>query len=208
MDILLNSLKCVNCRKTLSSPILLPCSHMICQSHTQISDDHLLCSECGIRHPNKGFVVVQAVADMIAAQIANINFGKQHDESLDKCNELKKVLDENESLLNNLENFIDESVDELKNNILLKSEQLKQKIDQITDEIINVFEEYKSDCKNNLNNKNFKEQINDFKQQHLSSKSKCDEWLADLNQLKFDEENWKKIKVECDLIVVYPYVWV
>ena len=78
MDQVLNALKCVNCRQILSIPILLPCGHAICQSHTQVGDEHIICGECGCRHLNKGFVVVEAFSKMIEVQLNKFDFGQQH----------------------------------------------------------------------------------------------------------------------------------
>ena len=131
MDQVLDALKCVNCRNTLSSPILLPCGHMICQFHTQVTDEQILCVECETYCPNKDFVVAKAVSKMIDAQLNNIDFGQQHRETSKSCGELKKHIDKNDVMFNDLEYFIHESISELKNRVLLRSEQLKVRIERI-----------------------------------------------------------------------------
>ena len=90
MDQVLEAFKCVNCRKTLSTLVFLPCGHMICQHHTQVVDEKILCAECESYFPNKDFVVAKAVSNMIAAQLSNFDFGQQHKETSKSCGELKK----------------------------------------------------------------------------------------------------------------------
>lgn len=69
MDKVLCGLKCENYGEILLAPVLLPCGHMICQQHTQLAEDQVMCSEWGIHHPNRDFVLVKRVADMIEAKL-------------------------------------------------------------------------------------------------------------------------------------------
>ena len=142
MDQIINALKCANCREILSSPVILPCCHTICQSHTQVADEEIICAKCGSRHPNKDFLVNEIAADMIKAQLTEFDFGHQHKEASISFDKLKKQLDKNDAILNDLEYFIDESIGELKNQVMLKSEQLKVRIDEITQELIDDLDDY------------------------------------------------------------------
>ena len=131
MDQVLNALKCVNCRDILSTPVILPCGHTICKYHTEVDDEQIICGECGSRHLNKGFIVVQAVSKMIEVQLNNFDFGEQHKDASKSCDDLKTHLDKNDTMLNDLEYFIHESIEELKNRVMLRREQLKFQIDEI-----------------------------------------------------------------------------
>lgn len=126
MDIVLDSLKCVDCRKTLDQPISLPCGHLICKSHTEeIAQEEIICSKCGTRHQNKEFAVIEAVLNMIKVQLDSFDFGPEHSETTKSCDELKNEIDKNDSILNDMDYFIHKSVDSLKNRVLLQSEHLK-----------------------------------------------------------------------------------
>ena len=186
----------------LSSPVLLPCGHMICQFHTQVTDEKILCAECESYFPNKDFVVVKAVSNMIAAQLSNIDFGQQHKDTSKSCDELKKKLDKNDWMFNDLDYFIHESIDELKNRVFLRSEQLKVKIDKITQEIVDDLDEYEKRCKINGGNlgskENFISLLNNLKERNEEAKKSWKEWSSTLNELKVDVDKWSKIKIECD----------
>lgn len=75
MDKVLNALKCVNCREILSNPVMIPCGHTICEKHTQINENKIVCLECGIQHE---IVLNKSVAEMINAQLAAFDFGDRH----------------------------------------------------------------------------------------------------------------------------------
>lgn len=201
MDRILNALKCVNCREILSSPVILPCSHTICHSHTQVSDEHIICANCGSRHANNGFIVNQAVSDMISAQLNKLDFGHQHSETSKSCTDLKIQLDKNDAMLDNLDYFIHESIGELKNQVILRSEQLKVRIEMITREIIEDLDEYERRCKTHCGNTDSKESLtllNEFRKQNEEAKKSWNEWSSSLNELKVDVDKWAEIKVKCD----------
>ena len=192
MDKVLNALKCVNCMETLSTPILLPCCHTICKSHTEVDDEHIICAKCGSRHQNKGFLLNEVVSDLISAQLSKINFGHQHKETSKSCDQLKKQLDKNDGMFNDLEYFVHESIDDLKNRVSLRSEQLKVKIDQITQELIDELDEYENRCKINCgeinSTENFTSMLNEIKHLNEKTKGSWKDWSSVLNELNFDVE--------------------
>lgn len=142
MDKVIDALKCVECREILSAPIFLPCGHMICKKHTQSWSEHVLCAKCGIHHPNREFVVIEGVANMIEAKLSDFDFGEQHKQTSEFCGQLKNLLGKNDSLLNDLEYHIHEEINMLKNRVVLRGEQLKVKIDAITQEMIDDLDKY------------------------------------------------------------------
>lgn len=203
MDLVLNALKCVDCREFLSMPVNLPCGHMICQSHTQVTDEQIICSQCGIRHQNKEFKVNEAVAVLIQAQLCKFDFGQQHKDTSKSCNDLKRQLDKNDAMVNDLDYLIHESINELKNRVTLKSEQLKLRIDEITQELIDELDEYERRCKVNCRDKdtdtgNFTSLLNEIKKQNDEAKKSWKVWSSVLNELKFDVDKWTGIKLKCD----------
>ena len=202
MNTVLNALKCVNCRKTLSQPIILPCGHSICKSHADADQQHVMCSQCGVEHSNKGFTDIKALSDLILVQLNNLDFGPCHNESVKSCEELKKQLQKNDLLLDDSEFFIHDKINELKNKVLLKSEQVKLRVDEITQELIDELNEFEQSCKARLKqniqpNEEFESVKNEFRRLNEENKLKLESWSNLLNELKVDETKWKEIKVEC-----------
>lgn len=201
MDKVLNALKCVNCRVILSEPVFLPCGHMICLKHTQVEDSQVMCSDCGIHHPNIEFVVIKGVADMVEANLPSLDFGNQHKQVTKLCDELKIQLDKNDIMFNDYESHIHEEISSLKNRVMLKSEQLKLSIDETTQEIINDLEELERQCKINYGEANadgFQFSMDKLKKINESAKTKWNEWSQMLNDFKYDEEKYKKIQEDCN----------
>lgn len=147
MNKVLNALKCVNCREVLSNPVILSCGHTVCQKHTQIDDDKVVCSECGIQHENKGFIVNKSMAEMIDAQLAAFDFGHQHKKTNESCDQLKNLIEKNDCLLNDLNYHINEEIGMLKYRIVLRSEEIKKQINEITQEILDGLERFEVECK-------------------------------------------------------------
>lgn len=194
MDRVLKALKCVNCEEILRTPIILPCGHMICESHTLETNDLIICSKCGSRHPIKEFVIVEAVSDMIDAQLGHIDFGEQHTEALNSCKSLKKQIDQIDLMLNDLDYYIHETISEMKNRVILKSEQLKFKIEQVTNILIDDLEEYEKSCIRDCGENS----IDDLQERNEELRKNLQEWSSVLNELKVDVKRWSGIKSECD----------
>ena len=51
---------------------------------------------------------------MIEAKLTSLDFGEQHKQAANLCDELKKRLDKNSVLLNDADYFIHEKIDELR----------------------------------------------------------------------------------------------
>ena len=203
MDTVLNALKCANCREILSQPVTLPCGHSICKSHTEVDQQQVICSKCGIQHSNTGFVFSEALSELITIKLNKFDYGNQHKESVKSCEELRKQIDKNDLILYDSEYFIHDFIDLLKNKVHLKSEQLKLCIDQKTHELIDELDEFERRCKERLKqssqqNEEFEALKKEFRAQNEEAKTRLTNWTKVLNELKVDEAKWKEIKVECD----------
>lgn len=202
MDRVFNALKCVNCREILSTPVILPCGHTICQKHTQVDDDKVICSECGIQHENKGFVVSKSVTEMINAQLAALDFGPQHKKTNESCDQLKNLIEKSDCLLNDLDYHINEEIGMLKYRIVLRSEELKKQINEITQEMLDGLERYevecKTNCEENVKETDFRSLMDKLKEKNEDAKKKLSEWSSVLNELKVNEQKWKNIQEDCE----------
>lgn len=196
MNSIQKNLSCVNCKQILSTPVLLPCSHLVCERHTGKHGSDVVCGECNSIHVNRGqFSVCQAVENMIKSQVTKIDFGPEHTDANQACSQLKEKLDETSEILHNLELHVHDSIHELKNRITLSSEKLKHKIDERMNKIVDDLDEYFEQCKHNLNSEKFIEVLKDFKSYHEFETSECTKWLDDLNRFgRIDREKWIEIK--------------
>lgn len=112
-------------------------------------------------------------------KIASFDFGQQHKQTSNSCEKLKKQIDNNDVILNDLDYFIHEEISEMKNRVMLKSEQLKLRIDESTQELINGLEEYEKLCKTNYNESSKKKLlIDELKKQNDAAKNSWKQWSS------------------------------
>lgn len=205
METVLNALKCKICREILSQPVLLPCGHSVCKSHTQIDQARIKCLKCNMDHPNgAAFVVSEDLSDMIQVQLDSFDFGLEHKEARKACNDLREQIEKNDAFLfMDFQNFSHEKIGELKNKVLLQREQLKLRIDENAQELIDELEEFEKLCccdeRTRSNDANlFDSSRNRLRAENDAAKTCLHNWTHELNKLKLDEAKWRHIKQECD----------
>ena len=111
MDLLISGIKCTKCRCILSDPIVQPCGHSICQSHTIGSDRFIVCQECNQSHLKTDLIINKNLKQIIASGVGSIDFGQVHHDAKKACNRLENELTKTESTLNDLEFFIHERIE-------------------------------------------------------------------------------------------------
>jgi hypothetical protein len=118
MNMISNAIKCVVCKHVLTSPVLLPCGDSVCKKHTIDAKGPILCTTCDIEHqipPNGGFLANKGLAEIIAAQIGNIDFGIEHRQAKYSCQHFDELLAQIEDILKDPYNFTYEAIGCLKN---------------------------------------------------------------------------------------------
>jgi hypothetical protein len=197
MNKLSNALKCVNCRKALETPVLLPCYHSICQKHsTGLNGLPIFCSKCENDKPipsNWSFPRNEALADIIEAQIGALNFGKEHNDATQSCHKLDELLTKIEHIIQDPANFTYEAINCLKNVVQLRGEEMKLKIDEQMNELILKLEECKEVCKKALNTCEHTVRSDKLESEKEAARRQLEKWTATLNEIKINEEEWKRI---------------
>lgn len=198
MDKVQEAIKCAKCREVLSVPIILPCGHSICKKHTETDEEQILCEQCFIWHPNKGFFENKALQKIIASHIASMDLGNVHKEAKSSCEKLRDVLDQIDLVLKDPNFCIYEKISGLKNRIILKNEEFKIKLEEVTQKLLNYVEKYDDDCKHYLNTENYKKTSETILQMKKNGGKKLEQCLSTLNELKFNESEWKQIQTETE----------
>lgn len=200
MDRIKKAIRCIECENVLNTPIILPCNHSICKKHLNKRNigKKLICAKCGIDHeiPANGFPLNEALCEIIDAQISSIDFGSIHKEaaeSLDRLTREKKCV---ENLLSDPYSYVDYEIGQLKNQVHLKREQLKLKIDEEADKLLGKLDDYQTRCENLFGTEYYliwKNELESNIYKFSFSLSCC---KSKLNELKFDESKWRKITEE------------
>jgi hypothetical protein len=203
MEKFTNAIKCRHCRCVLETPVFLPCCHSVCKKHEK-ERKHVVCYECDTEYelPTGGFAGNKSLSEIIDSRIyeklCKIDFGPEHKSAVNKCDQLKEMMEKIEELVKSPINYIHESISDLKLRIDLAREEMKLKIDEEAETILRNLEEYESDCK-----KSSESNENDSKVKEIMSKSDIekldlDEWTSYLSEFKVNCKEYENIENKCE----------
>ena len=156
MESLLKPIQCTKCFEQLKNPVLLPCGNAICEKHQneEERDDNnsVYCSVCDLHHdiPNGGFVRMLALEKLIEQKIDCIDLGDEYHSAYNKLRDFSDLFERFEKLKNNPSERVYSKISELKSEIDLRREELKNKIDEDALSIIKKLDEYEAECKANI----------------------------------------------------------
>ena len=185
MDRILNTLKCPNCNEVLESPVILPCNHTICEKHvSNQTNECIKCEKCGAEHriPVNGFQPNLALQEQIDIGIAHLDFGSVHNKAKKSCESFGEFLNKIEAILKDPFVIAHERINELKNSVQLKGEELKLKIDQEMKKLIDRLDEYERQSKEYSSSNEIKLESEKLKTELKSAHSNLDTWLRSLEE--------------------------
>ena len=185
MDIINNAIKCAICHKLLESPVLLPCSCNICNKHVKNQyADLFRCEKCGVKHqiPTNGFHANNALQVLIEAEIDKLDFGSIYKSAKKSSESVEEMLNEFKLLLRDPYFYTQERINELKNAVQLKGEELKLRIDEEMQKLIDRLEEYERQSREYLSTNEFKEESKKLEDELKTTQSNLDSWLESLNK--------------------------
>lgn len=148
MSKILNAIKCSNCQHILNSPLILPCNHSICKKHLSESDESICCGKCEKEHPipKNGFQPNEALAEVVESEISRLRCLEEADEANERI-ECEAMLREIENSLKNPASFIQDQINELRNEVKSKGAEHKLKLDQGMKIILAKLDKYEDQCK-------------------------------------------------------------
>ena len=185
MDRIVNVMKCSLCHQLLESPVILPCSCNMCNKHVKNQRNNVIrCEKCGVDHqiPTNGFQANNALQVLIEAEIAKLDLGSVHKSAKESCKSLEETLNEFNVILNDPSFYTHERISELKNAVELKGEELKLRIDEEMQKLINRLEEYERQSREYLSTNEFKEESKKLNDELKTTQSKLDSWIESLNK--------------------------
>ena len=224
MERVIKALKCVECYEILESPVLLPCSHSICEKHVRAdSKDSLKCGECGVDHqiPSKtgfpknhaleeiisgcgtGCSNNQALEEIISSKLGSLDFGRAHIQIREHCDKLESLLVKIDCLKSDPMVYIYEEFDKLKNRVHIKTEELKLCVDQKAEQVLDMLKEYQAKCEGLLtdNKKLTEDRLINVDLFRNSVQSKLSLWQSLLNMVKINDNRWNTIQRENEKII-------
>ena len=185
MNRILNAIKCSICNEIISGPVILPCNDIVCNIHiSNRIGDFIRCEKCGVEHriPSNGFQPVFALQEIIEAEIANIDLGSAHKEAKKSYESVEDSIEKFEMLLKDPYVYIYERINELKNNVQLKGEELKLRIYTELKKFFDRLKEYESQFKDYISSNEFKEESQKLDSELKLARSNLDSWFESLNK--------------------------
>jgi hypothetical protein len=194
MDELLDSLKCTQCHRFLTSPVLLPCGHSICKDHVQSSDHEYHCIACDVIHvvPDEGFIKNLALDCQLKANIQDVLVCPEHKSAFDSFKEFEAHLDEFKLIQKDPFFFLNKTIGELKMATDLLREEFKLKIDERADALIKALDNYEQECLKSLNSKELSSPLSKADEQ-------LDKWKASLAGFDMSNNKAKCIDIRTEI---------
>jgi hypothetical protein len=210
MSKLQDILKCAMCKETFTSaPVILNCCYQtVCESH--IVNDEVAnnkkrklftCVLCDTSHEmnNKIFVPNKTVEQLLEMELIKEmqigkekNLGAVYDETIKEIKNLEMSLQKINDLIKDPENFIYERISFLENCVDLRKENLKERIDKISNEMIQKLKNFQQECYENIEKLNLENHTRgDLNQieKHL------DEWTRDNKRVLMVSDDAKRNEI-------------
>ena len=192
---------CSLCNKMMVDPIGLVCGNTICKSHLDkmIKDStnkkkEFKCEVCNKEHyvPNGGFVVNKLAQKALEIKLHNIKASPIFDECKQLIKEAKESAVKIEAIANDPESFIYEYFSDLKRKVDLRREELKLKIDQYSDQLLQSIENNQLKCTQlSKENKLIKDTFSE-------SNNELNELLEEFDIFEFNDKKFEGLKKEVD----------
>ena len=212
MEVINDMIRCSMCSSILVKPVFLPCGHSICKHHEEkviknCSDD-IYCTTCDKAYsiPESGLPPNRTIESLLKKRFDCIDLDKDHLKAFEKCDMFADVLNEFKKL-EKPDLILFETINELKNRVDLRREELKLEIDQEAMKLIDRLDEYESKCKSSIS----LIKIDNIRSVYAKFENNLKQWREELETFERDVSKWNRIcnELETDLseLEVHSKFW-
>ena len=203
VDKLKSSLNCDGCHKLLVDPVVMPCDNIICKAHL----DKLLrelpnekntftCVICLEEHliPNNGFVISSRLQDLLGLELNQFEPSPMFEECKNELRDARKTMLNIEHLESNAESYIYDYYEDIKRQVYLRSEDLKQRIDDYSDDMIKSLEINQTMCIK------VSKEVNQIADDIEKSKNELNDLMILFDSLVFNDKKFEEIKTRAAVV--------
>ena len=185
-----NFLDCDKCNKLLTEPVTTVCGYTICKFHLDQLKDSFQCDLCHREHtvPKDGFEVARRLQDALSIQLNTLELTPVYDECKKVIGEAQKDVAEIESIDKDPENYIYEYFEDIKRQVDLRREDLKEKVDKYSDETIKTINNAQKTCQK------LAKEVNKLSKDFEDSKKELNELIRHFDTFKISDEKFQEIK--------------
>jgi chromosome segregation ATPase len=181
----------------LVDPVTLLCGYSVCKIHlddllenTPKEINKFECELCKKKHciPENGSAINKRIQNGLNIKLDTLKVNPVYEECKTEINEAKNNIQKIENLEKDPENYSFEYFEELKRQVDLRREELKLKLDNCSDEIIQSIERTKDNCiKLSRESKRLNTEIE-------NSKKDLTELIDDFDTFEIDNEKFEEIR--------------
>jgi len=185
-----NLLDCDICNKLLIGPVSTLCGFAVCKSHLDQFKDSFQCDLCHREHtvPKDGFGISRKLQEALSIQLNTLELTPIYDECKKVIGEAQKDVDEIESIDKDPENYIYEYFEDIKRQVDLRREDLKERIDTYSAETIESINNAQKNCQK------LAKEVNKLSKDFEDSKKKLNEQIKQFDTFKISEQKFQEIK--------------
>lgn len=207
------ALSCPRCKKILDEPVVLPCGHTVCKRHERDEIESpnskdckttkkLTCDVCRIGHTiptNGGFTANILVRSLLERNLAALNLGAEYHAAQTSFGEFKRMMTSLRQILTDPELEVNRVIGELKNQIDLRREEAKQKIDDEALTLIGELDDYEARFRASRSKNSLEVTTNNDEDLDEVFKSLDEDlrfWEAQLKLFNGSARRWHKIHLD------------
>ena len=127
----------------------------------------------------------------------NAYLGDVYYQANDEIESLETTFNKVKDFINDPKFYIYETISKLKNDVELRRELLKKKIDEISNKMIDKLENYQKECNENINKINIEEKTKDLNKE---IESNLDEWTKDNKRMLIVSSDSKRKEIRSKAI--------
>jgi hypothetical protein len=185
-----NIFDCDKCNKLLIDPVQTHCGYTVCKSHLEQLEDTFQCDLCYREHtvPKDGFKIARRLQDALSIQLNTLELTPVYDECKKVIMEAQKDVADIESIDKDPENYIYEYFEDIKRQVDLRREVLKERIDTYSDETLVSINIAQMNCQKII------KEVNKPSKDFDDSKIKLNELIRQFDTFKISEQKFQEIK--------------
>lgn len=193
-------IKCPDCTKIYTDPIILNCGITICAAHLK-EDTKYKCSNCNQNHfkLENGYPIDYKALKLMEMnenyiKVDKINFGNNNQKAKTILDDLAAIIDQAEPLTKDPLFYIDDFFNKLRNKINLTREQYIQMIEKNFEKVVNQVISFERECRLNVENKN-----SVLNKSIRQTKNSLIKWNESLRVPDFTKDNyWNELSLDAE----------
>ena len=203
-------LKCAICNQTFEgTPIILSCCESnVCQHHVEENGNEassnkrklftcILCEKTHELENSKKFATNKTIEKLLCLRVKETNLGEIFSKTSNEIKKLQLSFLKINDFIKDPKNYIYDTISKLKEDVDLRREDLKKKIDDISIAMIDKLDNYQKDCFDNIGNTNLEERTKEILDE---IETNLDAWTKDNKQLIIFSNDLKRKEIRSQVL--------